>query len=116
MRSELPIFLRSISSSADYCILNVSNTGPTNCAGKQLALTEMRTVIVALLTQFDFELSPVTGESLARDGNDFGSEVKVERWDGITEYEKDLKDAYVMMKGNLWVKIRSRAKDGESVL
>lgn len=64
----------------------------------------MRTVVVELLTHFDFALSSTRGEPTE------GHKVMSELWDGKTEYEKDLRDSYVMTKGNLWVQVRRREK------
>lgn len=65
----------------------------------------MRTVVVALLTGFDFEFAAVKGECSAETTD----ERKKELWDGTKEYENDLRDSYVMMKGSLWVKVLRRA-------
>lgn len=65
----------------------------------------MRTVVVALLTEFEFEFAIVKGECSA----ETTGEKEKELWDGTREYENDLRDSYVMMKGSLWVKVRRRA-------
>ncbi|KAI0067778.1 cytochrome P450 [Artomyces pyxidatus] len=65
--------------------------GPENCAGKSLALLEMRMVVCWLLQQF--ELQP-PGDSDGRLPFD--------------EWETALRDFYVMQKPPLWLKLRRR--------
>ncbi|THH16440.1 hypothetical protein EW146_g4196 [Bondarzewia mesenterica] len=61
--------------------------GPTICAGKNLALLEMRMVVCWLLQRIKFE--PKEG-------------FRLEEW------EEGLEDFFVMKKGSLWVSVSSR--------
>lgn len=65
--------------------------GPANCAGKSLALTEMRAVIALLLKRFDL-------------GFESKGNLKVER----ARWEGQMKDRFVFAKGKLpiWLKER----------
>lgn len=62
--------------------------GPTSCIGKQLAMTEMKMVISALVRSFDFEFAP--------------------GWDR-QEWNKNLRDHFILVKGKLPTIIRRRA-------
>ena len=62
-------------------------SGPTSCAGKSLALLEMRMVVCSLIQKFEFEFAP-----------SFTTE----------DWEKNLTDHFVLLKGALPVRIRSR--------
>lgn len=62
-------------------------TGPANCVGRQLALLELRTVTCALLKKYNFRL--------ARD-------FRPAKW------EENIRDHFILAKGDLWVQIESR--------
>ena len=59
--------------------------GQQSCAGKSIALLELRVLLIALLRQFDIEVA---------EGYD------------IEAYEKGLMDVYVTLRGPLRVKLR----------
>ncbi|KAF8519619.1 cytochrome P450 [Hysterangium stoloniferum] len=61
--------------------------GPTSCVGKNLALFELRTVICSLIQRFEVEFAP--------------------KYD-LLQWERDLKDNFILVKGPLPVRIRSR--------
>lgn len=65
--------------------------GPANCAGKSLALTEMRAVITLLLKRFDL-------------GFESKDSLEVQR----VKWESQMKDRFVFTKGKLpiWLKER----------
>ena len=62
-------------------------SGPTSCAGKGLALLELRTVICSLIQKFDFELAPG---------------FKPDDW------ERNLMDCFILVKGELPVRVKTR--------
>ncbi len=61
--------------------------GPANCAGKNLALAEMRAVIAVLVQQFDIKFA---------EGYDVGS------------YEKRVEDRFITQVGELRVSLSAR--------
>jgi cytochrome P450 len=61
--------------------------GPANCAGRALALHEMRTVLAALVRRFDVVFAP-------------GFEAK--------DWINQLKDHFLMIRGQLPVLVRDR--------
>lgn len=61
--------------------------GPMNCVGKPLAQLELRVVVASLVQQFDMELRP--------------------GWNP-DNWEKNLEDYFVFVKGNLPVVLRTR--------
>jgi cytochrome P450 len=63
------------------------STGPGNCVGKNLALTEMRSVLSSLVRRFNINFAP-------------GYEPK--------DWEKTLRDQYILMRGKLPVVITER--------
>ncbi|EIN09211.1 cytochrome P450 [Punctularia strigosozonata HHB-11173 SS5] len=63
--------------------------GATNCVGRPLALLELRAIIATLVHLFDFTLAENEGWSK-------------DNW------EKDLRDAFVLLKGPLMVTVRER--------
>lgn len=62
--------------------------GPQNCVGKQLAMNQMRLVIVSLLRTFEMKLAP--------------------GWDP-RQWEQELRDGYILNKGKLPVTLTPRA-------
>ncbi|KAK7687806.1 hypothetical protein QCA50_009025 [Cerrena zonata] len=62
------------------------STGQQNCAGKNVANMELRSLLVALLNQFDIE--PAEGFR-------------------VGDYEEGLADVYVTLRGPLYVQLRS---------
>ncbi|VDC00540.1 unnamed protein product [Peniophora sp. CBMAI 1063] len=62
--------------------------GAANCAGKHLAMLELRVVITWLFQRFDVEFA--------------AQGIEGDRW------EESLKDNYIFHKGKMWVKIRPR--------
>ncbi|ETW76944.1 hypothetical protein HETIRDRAFT_481064 [Heterobasidion irregulare TC 32-1] len=65
--------------------------GPTNCAGKTLAMIEMRAVVISMMRRFEAELAP--------------------QW-SAEKYESELNDYYILTKGQLDVNLRLR--DGQT--
>lgn len=63
------------------------SSGPANCAGKNLALLEMRLLIALLLHRFDMQFDPTYDSAL---------------------WEKDLEDWFIMKAGPLPVMLTSR--------
>jgi hypothetical protein len=61
--------------------------GPGNCAGRSLALHETRAVLVPLVRRFDFKFAE-------------GFET--------AEWERNLKDAYALMRGSMPLVISAR--------
>ena len=61
--------------------------GPTSCAGKSLALLEIRMVVCSLIQNFEFELSP---------SFNYG------------DWESNLQDCFILVKGELPVRIQVR--------
>lgn len=61
--------------------------GPMNCVGKSLAQLELRVVVATLVQQFEMDLKP--------------------GWDPA-DWERDLEDYFVFVKGNLPVVLRFR--------
>jgi cytochrome P450 len=72
--------------SSEECIS--TSSGPANCAGRSLALHEMRTVLATIIRRFDIEYAP---SFTARD------------------WEDQLTDRFVFMRGPLLVILRQRA-------
>ena len=68
--------------------------GPFNCVGKQLALHEIRVVVVALLQRFRVRR--------ARE------DVSVEEW--WDDYEREYKDFFVSVRGRVRVVLEERAR------
>lgn len=64
------------------------SVGPANCAGKNLAMAEMRAVVTALVHRFDFRLA---------DGYD------------SAEFRKNLRDFFIVQVGRLPVVVTERA-------
>ena len=61
--------------------------GPANCAGKNLALAEMRTVVAVIVQRFDIEFA--------------------QGYDPRT-YETKLEDKFIVQVGELRVSLRTR--------
>lgn len=67
--------------------------GPANCAGKALALAEIRSVTALLLQRFDFE---------------FAEELR-EEYVGKNKWEREFRNFFVFQLGELRVSIKRRA-------
>ncbi|EEB93292.1 hypothetical protein MPER_08075 [Moniliophthora perniciosa FA553] len=63
------------------------SSGPANCAGKRLAILELRFVVALLVSRFDMRFTP--------------------GWD-IRKWEEGLKDRFMISKGELMVEISLR--------
>jgi cytochrome P450 len=72
---------------ADDTLLAIHTAGPTACAGKGLALLELRMVVCALIQKFEFEFAP-----------------SFKTW----SWEENLEDCFILMKGQLPVRIKTR--------
>ena len=63
------------------------SVGPQNCAGKALAMLELRVIAACIVQKFDMKVS--------------------KRYD-INQWEKDIKDMYVTVRGPLRVDLSLR--------
>lgn len=63
------------------------STGPQNCAGKSLAMAELRAVVCAMVQRFDMQVAK---------GFD------------LDTWEENIEDVYVTNRGSLLVNVRSR--------
>lgn len=86
-RLEPEIFNQSIPYVLNQTAFLAFSYGPANCVGKQLAYTEMRLVICSLLHHFDFKFA--CGYS-------------------PLQYEYDLRDYYVALRGPLITSLTPR--------
>lgn len=66
------------------------SAGQQNCAGRSLAIMEMRAVLCALVQRFEFDVAPGEGE------------------EDVREWERQVKDVFLTMRGRLRVRVRVR--------
>jgi cytochrome P450 len=78
----------TVGHSSPFFRLHLTRAGPTNCVGRALAQHEMRTILTALVRRFDMHFAP--GFSPA-------------------DWEAQLRDAYVLVRGKLPVVVGLRA-------
>jgi cytochrome P450 len=64
-----------------------STPGPTGCVGKGLALLELRMVVCALIQKFEFKFAPSFNPR---------------------EWEDNLADFFILVKGELPVQVKAR--------
>ena len=90
------------------------SSGPMNCAGKHLALLEIRTVVIAVLQRFRVRRARLgsRGRSQVEGKSDEDADVESEEW--LREYERAYKDHFVSVRGRVGVILEERVLGGSS--